>query len=116
MPIFVAVYTMEPEALIAFRKMPKADQEAIDAEGLSQWEDWEKRNAGFLRSPSVMVGKTTRITREGIGPGQNTFCGYVLVEAETAEEAARLFADHPHIGIFPGDGVDIMPVVTGPPD
>jgi hypothetical protein len=25
-----------------------------------------------------------------------------------------LFTDHPHITIFPGDGVDIMPFLTGP--
>ncbi len=30
--------------------------------------------------------------------------------------AASLFRDHPHITIFPGDGIDVMPVVTGPPD
>ena len=35
-----------------------------------------------------------------------------VVEAENAEAAARLFLDHPHITVFPGDGVDIMPFVT----
>ena len=30
--------------------------------------------------------------------------------------AAGLFQDHPHITVFPGDGIDVMPVVTGPPE
>ncbi len=39
---------------------------------------------------------------------------YVIVEAENIEAAAALFVDHPHIGLFPGDGVDIMPFLSGP--
>ncbi len=30
--------------------------------------------------------------------------------------AAALFQGHPHITIFPGDGIDVMPVVTKPPE
>ena len=30
--------------------------------------------------------------------------------------AAGLFQDHPHITVFPGDGIDVMPVVTGSPE
>jgi hypothetical protein len=61
-----------------------------------------------------MVGKTTRITRDGIAPSSNAICGYLVVEADTAGAAARLFADHPHFNTFPGDGIDIMPFVTEP--
>jgi hypothetical protein len=32
------------------------------------------------------------------------------------DKAAGLFQDHPHITVFPGDGIDVMPVVTGPPE
>ncbi|TNE61639.1 MAG: hypothetical protein EP335_15335 [Alphaproteobacteria bacterium] len=114
MPKFLAVYTMRPEDLAAFRRLSKAEQDAIDAAGLPQWQAWEARNAASLLNLGGMVGKTTRITRDGIAPGANDFCGYVIVEAETAEDAAKLFADHPHIGVFPGYSVDIMPFLTGP--
>lgn len=59
-----------------------------------------------------MVGKTLRVTKAGIAPATNTICGYVLVEAETIEDAAKIFAEHPHIQTFPGDAIDIMPCVT----
>ena len=61
-----------------------------------------------------MVGKTLRVSKSGTAPATNTICGYVLVEAENIEAAARLFEDHPHFSIFPGDAVDIMPFVAGP--
>lgn len=114
MPHFLAVYTMRPEDLARFRAMPKTEQDAVDNKGLPLWQDWEKRNAGSLPNLGGMVGKTLRVSKDGIGPHTNQFCGYVIVEAETIEAAAEIFRDHPHINVFPGDGVDIMPFLTGP--
>lgn len=115
MPRFLAVYTMKPESLARFRTLPKADQDAIDTAGLPLWADWEERNAAVLLDKGGMVGKTTRVTQNGIAAAANDFCGYVIVEAATAQAAARLFEGHPHFTIFPGDGVDIMPFLTEPP-
>jgi len=33
---------------------------------------------------------------------------YTIVQAESHEAAAELFASHPHFMIFPGDSVEIM--------
>jgi hypothetical protein len=111
-PRFLAVYTMKPEDVLSFRRLPKAEQDAIDAVGIAQWAAWEERNAAFILDRGGMVGKTTRITKDGVAKAVNPFCGYIVVEAETANAAALLFEDHPHITVFPGDGVDIMPFVT----
>ena len=111
---FLAVYTMKPEDLAKFRAMPKSEQDRVDEVWLKQWSEWEERNAAFLPNLGGMVGKTKRTTREGIADATNPFCGYVIVETDTIEQAAELFRDHPHIGVFPGDGVDIMPFLTGP--
>jgi len=116
MPRFLAVYTMRPEDFDAFRARPKAEQEAIDEAGLKAWADWRERNAAAIASTDVMVGKTTRVTRSGIADAQNQIAGFVIVEAPDISAAARLFQDHPHITIFPGDGIDVMPVVSGPPE
>ncbi|MBU3076757.1 hypothetical protein [Sphingomonas quercus] len=114
MPRFLAVYTIQPEAVVRFRALPRAEQDAIDAAGLKQWAEWEARHAASLPDRGGMVGKTLRVTQEGAAPGVNSFCGYVIVEAETIEAAARIFEGHPHFATFPGDGVDIMPFLTGP--
>ena len=112
MPRFLAVYTMKPEDVASFRNLPKAEQDAIDAAGIAAWEAWQERNAAVILEPGGMVGKTTRITTDGIVDAVNNVCGYLVAEANSAGDAARLFEDHPHITIFPGDGVDIMPFVT----
>ncbi|HWU18193.1 MAG TPA: hypothetical protein VN155_10965 [Devosia sp.] len=115
MPRFLAVYTMKPEDLARFRSLPKSEQDAVDAQGLQQWAAWEEKNAASFPDRGGMVGRTTRVTKDGIAPATNPFCGYIIVEAATIEAAARLFENHPHFAIFPGDGVDIMPFITEPP-
>jgi hypothetical protein len=116
MPRFLAVYTMKPEDLSRFRARPEAEQKAVDAAGLKQWTDWEKANAASFPDKGGMVGKTKRVTKDGISDAQNALCGYIVVKAENIHAAARLFEGHPHFTIFPGDGVDIMPFLTGPQD
>ena len=63
-----------------------------------------------------MVGKTRRVTKAGIADAQNQVAGFLIVEAADITAAACLFQDHPHITVFPGDGIDVMPVVAGPPE
>lgn len=116
MPPFVAVYTMRQEDFSTFRAQPKSEQEAIDKAGLKAWEEWSKRNASAIVATDVMVGKTRRVTKTGIADAQNQICGFLIVEAADITAAASLFLDHPHITIFPGDGIDVMPVVTEPPE
>lgn len=116
MPRFLAVYTMKPEDLARFRALSIAEQRTVDDAGLRQWANWEKANAASFADKGGMVGKTKRVTRHGIGDAQNDICGYIVVEAESIDAAARLFENHPHFTIFPGDGVDIMPFTTGPQD
>ncbi|MHA7774999.1 YciI family protein [Roseibium sp. M-1] len=114
MPRFLAVYTMQPDAVVRFRALPRAEQDAIDERGLKQWMAWTEKNAASIVDGGGMVGKTLRVTADGIAGTVNPVCGYLVVEAETVEAAARLFEDHPHFTVFPGDGVEIMPFVTGP--
>ena len=39
---------------------------------------------------------------------------YTVVRADSHEAAAKLFENHPHFAIFPGESVEIMPVLAIP--
>lgn len=116
MPRFLAVYTMKPEDHARWRALPEAEQQSRDTVGIKRWTDWEAENAEFFPDTGGMVGQTRRVTSEGASDVRNQIAGYIIVRADSLEAAARLFEDHPHFTIFPGDGVDVMPLLTGPQD
>lgn len=53
------------------------------------------------------LGKTKRASQQGIANVTNLMTGYTIVQAESHEAAAKLFENHAHSTIFPGDSVEI---------
>jgi hypothetical protein len=60
------------------------------------------------------LGKTKKITERGIENVSNAMGAFVVVRAESHEAAAKLFDEHPHFTIFPGEAVEVMPVLPIP--
>ena len=54
------------------------------------------------------VGKTKQINADGITDIRNSIAAYTVVKAESYDAAAKLFLNHPHFAIFPGDSVEVM--------
>ena len=52
---------------------------------------------------------------QGISDIKSAMTGYVIVRAESHEAAAKLFEQHPHFAIFPGESVEIMECLPMPP-
>lgn len=44
----------------------------------------------------------------------NMLSAFTVVRADSHEAAAKMFEDHPHFAIFPGDAVEIMSVLPIP--
>ena len=58
------------------------------------------------------LGPTLRIDDAGaVAQAVNRLTVFVVVRADSHEAAARLFDGHPHMTIFPSDGVEVMPVL-----
>ncbi len=66
------------------------------------------RHADRIVDTGGPLGKTKKVSPAGIADTQNNMAGYVIVEAQDHEAAARMFEGHPHFSIFPGDGVEVM--------
>ena len=104
---FLAVHTMTPEDLASLRKLPNAEQDALDAVGIAERGAQEERNAAFFLDRGGMLGKTTRLTRNDIAEA-----GKSILRRPGGREGNRphdCSEPHPHITVYPGDGVDIMP-------
>lgn len=103
---FMAIYTGKPGGA--------RPDEATVAKGMQAWREWMTRHADRIVETGGPLGKTKKVSAAGIADSQNNLVGYIVVEAEDHEAAARMFQGHPSFSIFPGDGVEVMPCLPIP--
>ena len=103
-----------PEALAHYRAMEESVRKEKDAAGMSAWMKWATDNKKAITDMGSPVGKTKRIDKNGISDIKNEIGAYTVVEAESHEAAAKLFLNHPHFMIFPGDRVEVMECLSIP--
>jgi hypothetical protein len=105
---FLAVYTGTPEGRNEFNELSESERKQREQAGMKAWKDWGAKHQSAIVAPGGPLGKTKRISKSGIEDTRNNLAAYVIVEAESHEAAARMFENHPHFAIFPGDGVEVM--------
>lgn len=107
---FLAIYIGTATALekSEWNKMDEKKREERQASGIKAWSNWMTANKGSVVVQGGPLGKTKRASPQGISDTKNAMTGYVVVQAESHEAAAKLFENHPHFTIFPGDSVEIM--------
>jgi hypothetical protein len=98
----------------AWEALPEADRTAREREGMAAWGDWVARHQDHIVAMGGPLGKTKRASAAGIEDTANAMAAFTVVRAASHEDAARMFRNHPHFSIFPGDSVEIMPVLPIP--
>jgi hypothetical protein len=92
---------------------PDMDQAKM-AQGMAAWSKWMEDHAASVRDTGGPLGRTKLVSKGGISDTRNHIAGYVIVEADSHDDAAAMFEGHPHFTIFPGDGVEVMPLLPIP--
>jgi hypothetical protein len=107
---FLAIYigTKDARERSGWDALDEEKREALTAAGIDAWMRWGVANAAAIVDQGSPLGRTKRASSSGISDTKNAITGYVIVQAESHEAAAKLFANHPHFAIFPGDSVEIM--------
>ena len=98
----------------AWMALPEAERRAKEQEGIAAWKSWMAKHQGAIVGAGGPLGKTKKITERGIADVSNEMGGFVVIRAESHEAAAMLFEQHPHFTIFPGESVEVMPVLPIP--
>ena len=111
---FLAIYTGTAEGRRAWDALSQEERKTREQKGMQAWGDWGKRNASAIVENGGPLGKTKRVEAGGVRDIKNAMAAYNVVQAETHEDAARLYEGHPHFTIFPGDGVEIMEILPVP--
>lgn len=107
---FLAIYigTAAAREKSAWNTMDEAKRKKMEAAGIEAWGAWMVANKAAIVEQGGPLGKTKRAAAQGVSDTKNSMTGYVIVQAETHEAAARMFENHPHFTIFPGEAVEIM--------
>jgi transcription antitermination factor NusG len=107
---FLAIYIGTPSALekSAWSTMEESKRKKLEASGIKAWGEWMVANRAAIVEQGAPLGKTKRASAQGVSDTKNNVTGYIAIQAESHEAAARMFENHPHFTIFPGDSVEIM--------
>ena len=105
---FLAIYIGTGDGFEKWQKQDETTRKKLEASGIKAWTDWMAANSAAVVDQGGPLGKTKRTSPDGVADTRNTMTGYVIIQAESHEAAAKLFEKHPHFTIFPGDSVEIM--------
>ena len=108
---YMAIFTGTPQALESsgWAQLSDAERKAREAKGMQAWHAWGEEHKASIVAEGGPLGKTKRVDKGGVSDTSNNIAGYIIVEADSHAAAAKLFENHPHFAIFPGDAVEIMP-------
>jgi hypothetical protein len=98
----------------AWDALSESDRRAKEQEGMAVWKAWVEKHGAAIVSMGGPLGKTKKVSQGGINDTSNELAAFTVVRADSHEAAARMFEKHPHFAIFPGDAVEIMPVLPVP--
>jgi hypothetical protein len=113
---FLAVFlgSKTTPKMAEWNALPEAERLARQQAGIAAWNGWVEKHRAAIVGMGGPLGKTKKISQSGIEDTSNKMAAYVVVRADSHEAAAKLFEKHPHFAIFPGESVEIMPVLPIP--
>lgn len=113
---YLAVFTGGPDspAMARWAQLTDAEKAERQQQGIKAWNDWVDVHAAAIVTLGGPLGPVTEISDAGVRSSHNRLSGFSVISADSPEEAAALFENHPHFSLFPGDGVEIMPILPVP--
>ncbi len=98
----------------AWEALSEEQRNARGREGMAAWHAWVDKHQPAIVAMGGPLGKTKRADKSGIADVSNEMGAFTVVRAASHEAAAAMFENHPHFAIFPGERVEIMPVLPIP--
>ena len=99
---------------VAWNALPEKEREAKMQAGMAGWHAWVEKHKANIVTMGGPLGKTKQINSGGIKDISNAMGAFTVVRADSHEAAAKMFENHPHFSMFPGESVEVMPVLPIP--
>jgi hypothetical protein len=107
---FMVLY-MAPAA--EFGKLMANSKPEDMKKSMDGWRAWMEEHKESFVDSGAPLGKTKRITAQGVEDVKNDMGGYSIIQAESHDAATKLFQSQPHFGI-PGAWIEVMEIMQMP--
>lgn len=111
---YMAVFLGSAEAIAKWDALDETTRKDREQKGIAAWYAWANKNEKAIVEMGAPLGKTMKVNESGVANTKNEFTAYTVVQAESHEAAAKLFLNHPHFTIFPGDRIEVMECLPVP--
>ena len=113
---FLAVFlgSKTSPKMAAWNALSDTERRAKEQQGIAAWKAWVEKHHTALVEIGGPLGKTKKVGSGGVADISNEMGAFTVVRASSHEAAAKMFENHPHFAIFPGEAVEIMPVLPIP--
>jgi hypothetical protein len=116
MKTFLAVYlgSADSRQRREWDSLDEATRQKRMEAGMKAWHEFGAKHQAVTVVEGGPLGKTKKASAHGVTDTKNNLTGYTVVKAESHEAAAKMFENHPHFTIFPGESVEIMEILPVP--
>ncbi len=107
---FFVIYRVPVATMEEWKKNAKPEEmQAQSKKLMDDMNAWMAKHAGSFVEKGSPLGKTKTVSASGITDTRNDLNYYQIVEADSHEAAAKIFADCPHLSI-PTSFIDVMEI------
>jgi hypothetical protein len=75
---------------------------------MNAWGAWAQANSGALVDVGSPLFRKKKVTAEGSEDFMDRKTGYAVVEAESHDQAAQIFSEHPHLTLMNGNWIEVL--------
>ena len=104
----LAVFIGTSGSMARWNQLPEAERQQRQTKGVAAWRKWVDDHKAEIVQMGSPLGKTKSVSSAGTTDIRNNLTAWTVVNADSQEAAAKLFENHPHFTIFPGDSVEVM--------
>ncbi|WP_042301116.1 hypothetical protein [Paraburkholderia kururiensis] len=114
--LFLAVFLggKDNPRMKAWQALSEEERRARERKGIAEWGAWVDKHKAAIVEMGGPLGKTKNVGEQGIKDVTNALTAFTVVRSTSHDEAARMFEGHPHFTVFPGESIDVMPVLPIP--
>ena len=88
--------------------------EDVSERFMQAWGTWHADHTDAIVESGGPLGPNLRVSHDRTEAVGNRLVAWMIVEAESVDEAARMFTHHPHLSLMLGNAVDVMELLAAP--